>query len=144
MTKKPKHEQAQRLFQAVEKIRGVTDTSPSNVAKELHVSQQVITNWSTRGLPDEKILELHETLGCSVMWLWKGLGAMMDTGPAGWAKLTDAQRSRIQGRIDEILDASVPQKNIANVTNPHISKNKKEKKRKQQSTTVTTLVGNGN
>ncbi|MDE1999933.1 MAG: helix-turn-helix transcriptional regulator [Burkholderiales bacterium] len=131
MRKEPLHAQARRLYLALETIKGEPYT-PTDVAKLLNVTQGAVTNWGTRGLPPEIILQIHEILGCSVMWLWKDVGDMHDQGPSGWESLSDTQRAVIQGRIDQMLEDSNRQKNKGIVTNSHTSKTKKTKKTTQR------------
>lgn len=46
----------------------------SNIARFLNESPQVVTNWSKRGVPARKIIEIAPLLGVSPEWLQTGKG----------------------------------------------------------------------
>ena len=48
------------------------------VARLLNISEQVLTNWKTRGIPAEKITIIAKTLGCRPYWLEDGEGEMLE------------------------------------------------------------------
>lgn len=68
------HEQTARLFAAAQKLHGLTE--PHQLAKKMHVSQQTLKNWETRGMSDTGLLDAEEYLGCSAIWLRTGRGDM--------------------------------------------------------------------
>jgi phage repressor protein C with HTH and peptisase S24 domain len=68
------HATTQRLFKAASDIKNIN--APSELARFLNVSQQVIKNWETRGVSARMIPEISEQLGISVRWLRTGDGEM--------------------------------------------------------------------
>ena len=68
------NETTQRLFQAAKDLKNIN--LPSELARFLNVSQQVIKNWETRGVSAKMIPEIAEQLGISVRWLRTGDGEM--------------------------------------------------------------------
>lgn len=50
--------------------------TPADAARFLDVSDQVMTNWKARGLPQERILLLAKKIGCNPFWLESGEGIM--------------------------------------------------------------------
>lgn len=68
------HATTQRLFKAASDIKNIN--TPSELARFLNVSQQVIKNWETRGVSARMIPEIAERLGISVRWLRAGDGEM--------------------------------------------------------------------
>lgn len=68
------HATTQRLFKAASDIKNIN--TPSELARFLNVSQQVIKNWETRGVSARMIPEIAEQLGISVRWLRTGDGEM--------------------------------------------------------------------
>jgi len=71
------HETMKRLYTAAMEIKGIT--SQSELAKRLCVSPQKVSNWETRGISSQGILEAAACIGCSANWLWKGKGSMLLT-----------------------------------------------------------------
>jgi SOS-response transcriptional repressor LexA len=69
------HPTAERLFQAA-KLIGKAE-KPAEVARLLGVTEQVITNWTRRGVSRDGLLLTQEKIGCSATWLKTGQGAML-------------------------------------------------------------------
>lgn len=69
------HETMGRLYQAVKQIRDASGQSA--VARLLNVSPQLLGNWETRGVSFEGMLNAQESLGCSAVWIRKGVGPML-------------------------------------------------------------------
>lgn len=61
----------ERLTQAAAKLELHGN---SNIARFLNESPQVVTNWSKRGVPARKIIEIAPLLGVSPEWLQTGKG----------------------------------------------------------------------
>ena len=82
----------QRLAQFVDQF-GLK--KPSQIASSMGVGEQVITNWSARGLSQEGALIAQEKYGCSAVWLLKGVGSTraptVVEGPGGAAVGADGQ-----------------------------------------------------
>ena len=55
------NEATQRLFQAAKELKNIN--LPSELARFLNVSQQVIKNWEARGVSAKMIPEVAERLG---------------------------------------------------------------------------------
>lgn len=51
--------------------------SQAELARQFSVDEQVITNWKSRGLPRQRILELARKIGCNPFWLEDGQGEMV-------------------------------------------------------------------
>lgn len=49
---------------------------PADLSKDMDVSEQVLGNWKTRGLPAKEITSLAERYKCSYKWLKDGVGPM--------------------------------------------------------------------
>ena len=64
------NETTQRLFQAAKDLKNIN--LPSELARFLNVSQQVIKNWEARGVSAKMIPEVSERLGISERWLRTG------------------------------------------------------------------------
>ena len=60
------HPLIDRLYTAASALE---DRSPSEVAKRLNMSVQVVTNWSTRGISKEGALAAQEAYGVNANWL---------------------------------------------------------------------------
>ena len=69
------NETTQRLFQAAKDLKNIN--LPSELARFLNVSQQVIKNWEARGVSAKMIPEVSERLGISERWLRTGEGEMI-------------------------------------------------------------------
>ena len=69
------NETTQRLFQAAKDLKNIN--LPSELARFLNVSQQVIKNWEARGVSAKMIPEVSERLGISERWLRTGGGEMI-------------------------------------------------------------------
>lgn len=85
------NETTQRLFQAARDLKNIN--LPSELARFLNVSQQVIKNWETRGVSAKMIPEVSERLGISERWLRTGEGEMIGLG-----------RSIEMSRLDKIKE----------------------------------------
>lgn len=77
MTKGKVHPTAARLLDAAKILKGAE--GPSDVARLLGVSPQKVTNWKSRGVSTEGMLDAQRLIGCSATWLQTGEGEMIDT-----------------------------------------------------------------
>lgn len=68
----------ERLTQAAAKL---DLQGNSNIARFLNESPQVVTNWSKRGVPARKIIEIAPLLGVSPEWLQTGKEAISSGQP---------------------------------------------------------------
>ena len=66
MDEKERHPSMERLFCAV-KNKGIA--GPSELASRMNVSEQVITNWSARGISATGALLAQKIFGCDANWL---------------------------------------------------------------------------
>lgn len=76
MTKGKIHPTAARLLEAAKTLKGAE--GPSDVARLLGVSPQQVTNWKSRGVSTEGMLDAQRLIGCSATWLQTGEGEMID------------------------------------------------------------------
>lgn len=81
------HPQMARLYEAAEKIKGITGQSAA--ARLLAVTPECLCNWEVRGVSPEGMLDAQEILGCNAVWLRKGIGPMLLDGPVA-PQLADA------------------------------------------------------
>lgn len=63
-----------RLYDAAHAAKGIT--TPSELARAMSVSPQVITNWESRGVSQSGLVKAQKIFGCSPAWLSSGLGDM--------------------------------------------------------------------
>ena len=56
------------------------DISPSGFAEVLGISPQCLTNWSTRGIPRQRVEPLARLLSVSEVWLVTGVGERAGDG----------------------------------------------------------------
>lgn len=68
------HKQAMRLYEAAKKLKGAYQ--PSEVARLLDTSSQVLKNWEGRGISKGGILAAQAAIGCRAEWLEHGTGPM--------------------------------------------------------------------
>lgn len=61
------HDTMTRLYEAAKALRGVE--GPSNVARILNESPQMLNNWERRGMSAHGMLRAAAVLGCSAEWL---------------------------------------------------------------------------
>ncbi|WP_454862496.1 LexA family transcriptional regulator [Paraburkholderia fungorum] len=76
MTNGKIHETTARLFEAAKLLKGAE--GPSDVARLLGVSPQKVTNWKSRGVSTEGMLDAERLIGCRATWLQTGEGNMID------------------------------------------------------------------
>lgn len=50
----------------------------AEVARQLSLDDQIMTNWKARGVPRQRILELSRQIGCNPFWLENGEGQMSE------------------------------------------------------------------
>lgn len=50
--------------------------SQAEVARQLGVDDQTMTNWKARGVPRQRITEISKKIGCNPFWLEDGEGIM--------------------------------------------------------------------
>ena len=65
-----------RLLQAAKILKQAERAAA--VARLLNISEQLLTNWKSRGIPAEKITIIAKTLGCRPYWLEDGEGEMLE------------------------------------------------------------------
>ena len=65
-----------RLLEAANQLKNTG--RPADVARLLNISEQVMTNWKSRGIPADKITKVAKTIGCRPYWLEDGDGEMLD------------------------------------------------------------------
>jgi len=70
------HATAARLLEAAKLLKG--SAGPSDLARLLGVSPQKVTNWMSRGVSKEGLLEAQRLIGCSATWLQTGEGQMVE------------------------------------------------------------------
>ena len=68
------HEQMERLYKATQERFGISD--PSDLARALGVTHQVVTNWQSRGISKDGALTAQGVLGISATWIKDGTGDM--------------------------------------------------------------------
>ncbi|WP_221624840.1 MULTISPECIES: LexA family transcriptional regulator [unclassified Burkholderia] len=97
------HPTAERLMFAAKKLRGAD--GPSGVARLLNVSPQKVTNWLSRGVSKEGMLDAQRLIGCNATWLQTGEGAMVDAA----IKHTSAPTQTTKKRQNEhMIEGSMP------------------------------------
>jgi hypothetical protein len=69
------HPSFERFMLAATALRGITDQA--EIARQINVLDQHMTNWKKRGLPKPKIMDLAAWAGCDPYWLRDGTGAML-------------------------------------------------------------------
>ena len=84
-----------RLYQAAKQLRGIEGKSA--VARLLNVAPQNVGNWEARGVPAEAILDAEELIGCSGLWVRKGLGPMVVGEPY------EAPKPEVRGGLADSL-----------------------------------------
>lgn len=84
-----------RLYLAAKELRGVEGKSA--VARLLNVAPQNVGNWEDRGVPAEAILDAEEIIGCSGLWVRKGLGPMVVGQPY------EAPKTELRGGLADSL-----------------------------------------
>ena len=82
------HDSMKRLYEFVAE-RGITQ--PSELARALNQSQQVVTNWETRGISRGGFLICQAALGVNAGWLETGLGSISLSAPHPAAPASSAQ-----------------------------------------------------
>jgi hypothetical protein len=73
------NEQTARLFEAAKVLHNLTE--PHQIAKRMHISQQTLKNWESRGISDVGLLDAEQYIGCSAIWLRTGKGDMCRGAP---------------------------------------------------------------
>ena len=92
------NETTQRLFQAAKDLKNIN--LPSELARFLNVSQQVIKNWEARGVSAKMIPEVSERLGISERWLRTGEGEMIGLGGSKKMSRLDKVKELIEKRFN--------------------------------------------
>lgn len=69
------HESMKRLYEAARILKGAE--TPTEVAKLLDTTPQVLNNWERRGISKEGLLTAQEAIGCRAEWVKKGIGLMV-------------------------------------------------------------------
>lgn len=65
-----------RLLQAAKVLKHAE--KPVDVARLLNISEQTLTNWKSRGIPDKEINTVSRAISCHPYWLENGDGDMED------------------------------------------------------------------
>lgn len=68
------HESMKRLYEAALALKGAA--TPTEVAKLLDETSQVLNNWERRGISKGGLLKAQEAIGCRAEWLKRGSGPM--------------------------------------------------------------------
>lgn len=63
-----------RLLLAAQQIKGIGRFA--DLARLLNESEQLLNNWTRRGIPAARILSLSKIIGCDPYWLESGEGVM--------------------------------------------------------------------
>lgn len=92
------NETTQRLFQAAKNLKNIN--LPSELARFLNVSQQVIKNWEARGVSAKMIPEVSERLGISERWLRTGEGEIIGLGGSIEMSRLDKVKELIEKRFN--------------------------------------------
>lgn len=92
------NETTQRLFQAAKDLKNIN--LPSELARFLNVSQQVIKNLETRGVSAKMIPEVSERLGISERWLRTGEGEIIGLGGSIEMSRLDKMKELIEKRFN--------------------------------------------
>lgn len=103
MTKGKIHETAARLLEAAKILKGAE--GPSDVARLLGVSPQKVTNWKSRGVSTEGMLDAQRLIGCSATWLQTGVGDMID---ASAQHVSGQDNTPITKQTPRLIDSLLP------------------------------------
>ena len=80
MANKKRHESLERLLLATLPL-GIK--GPSALAHALHLgSEQIVTNWGSRGVSREGALKAQQRFGINAQWILSGAGVMVIDAPA--------------------------------------------------------------
>lgn len=99
MTHRSIHPTAERLMFAAKKLRKAE--GPSDVARLLNVSPQKVTNWLSRGVSKEGMLDAQRLIGCNATWLQTGEGEMVDASTKHTLASHEAAKKRQNLRMIE-------------------------------------------
>jgi hypothetical protein len=69
------HPSFERFMLAAKTLKGISDQA--EIARQINVLDQHMTNWKKRGLPRPKIMDLAAWAGCDPYWLRDGEGSML-------------------------------------------------------------------
>lgn len=75
-----KHPSIERLFEAAKAAKQLT--TAAQIARALNVSDQVMTNWQTRGVSESGAIAAEAAFHVSPTWILTGKGAMASQWPA--------------------------------------------------------------
>ncbi|WP_074771181.1 S24 family peptidase [Paraburkholderia fungorum] len=103
MKDKSKQASGERLLEAARVLKGAV--GPSDVARLLGVSPQKITNWLSRGVSKEGMLDAQRLIGCSAVWLQTGEGEMID---ASRLHVSGKQDESISEQTQRVIDKLLP------------------------------------
>ena len=102
MDEKERHPSMERLFCAV-KNKGIA--GPSELASRMNVSEQVITNWSARGISATGALLAQKIFGCDANWLLHDLqGGFEPNQAAAPVDTAQAAMKDIAPEIQAVLE----------------------------------------
>lgn len=101
MTKGKIHPTAARLLEAAKLLKDAD--GPSDVARLLGVSPQKVTNWKSRGVSTEGMLDAQRLIGCSAIWLQTGEGDMAEAAQHTAAKNDVPKTSQPDALIKRLL-----------------------------------------
>lgn len=62
---------------------------PAEVARKLGKSDQVLTNWKSRGIPRAEIMDIADAIGCRAHWLRDGTGTMISQDMSEISKMLE-------------------------------------------------------
>ena len=68
------HPTMERLYQAANELKAIS--GQSDLARLLNTSPQTVNNWEARGISSDAALDAEIKVGCSAVWLKKGIGKM--------------------------------------------------------------------
>jgi hypothetical protein len=79
-----------RLLRAASELKGLE--TPAAVANALDITDQVIQNWKTRGVPANKLNKIEEKIGALPRWIDTGEGDMVLSRQPSKSDLTQEQK----------------------------------------------------
>lgn len=94
--------QMKRLYEAAGQLRHLA--TQSEVAREMNLSPQVLSNWERRGMSKAGMLKAQSIFGCSATWLETGEGQMVLAAQA----VQDAEVSQFAANDESPFLSSSP------------------------------------
>lgn len=99
------HDTMIRLYEAARLLCGLK--TPTEVARLLNLSPQVVNNWERRGISKAGMLDAQEKVGCSAVWLMTGQPPMTVEGNHG---TTASNSSNSEQKGDEIASSAATER----------------------------------